>query len=193
MDDIINKSIQESLKVKKELFQEIDSIHQVSQLLINAYKRGNKLLVAGNGGSAADAQHFIAEIVGKYKMERKGLPGIALTTNTSILTAIGNDYGYEHVFRRQIEAQGEPGDIFIAISTSGNSENLITALEEAKKNKIITIGLLGNNGGKMGKLCDYNIIIPSKNTPRIQEMHIFVIHVICESFEKELFEKRIKN
>ena len=137
----------------------------------------------GNGGSAADAQHIAAELTGRYKTERGALAGIALTTDTSALTAIGNDYGYEFVFSRQLEALGREGDLLIAISTSGNSGNVIKALELARKIGIKTIGLSGRTGGAMNELCELNLVVPSNDTPRIQEMHIMIGHIICQAID----------
>jgi D-sedoheptulose 7-phosphate isomerase len=147
---------------------------------------GHKILAAGNGGSAADAQHFIAEFVGKYKIMRKAYSAIALTTDTSILTAWSNDHTFDAVFGRQIEALGSPGDIFFALSTSGNSKNIIHALEVAKRRKIATISLLGCGGGKAKGMADFEITVPSKNTPRIQEMHKLILHSIAEEVERRL-------
>jgi len=143
----------------------------------------------GNGGSAADSQHFAAEIVGRFRLERRALPAIALSTDTSILTAIGNDYGFESVFKRQVEALADDRDIVFGISTSGNSPNVLNALQTAKERGCHTIALLGNSGGKMKSICDISMIIPSNETPRIQEAHIKIIHIICGLLENELFVK----
>ena len=140
-------------------------------------------MLCGNGGSAADAQHIAAELTGRYKTERGALAGIALTTDTSALTAIGNDYGYEFVFSRQLEALGREGDLLIAISTSGNSGNVLKALELARKIGIKTIGLSGRTGGAMNELCELNLVVPSNDTPRIQEMHIMIGHIICQAID----------
>ena len=140
-------------------------------------------MLCGNGGSAADAQHIAAELTGRYKTERDALAGIALTTDTSALTAIGNDYGYEFVFSRQLEALGREGDLLIAISTSGNSGNVVKALELARKIGIKTIGLSGRTGGAMNELCELNLVVPSNDTPRIQEMHIMIGHIICQAID----------
>ena len=144
--------------------------------------------MAGNGGSAADAQHISAEFVSRFYFDRPGLPSVALTTDTSALTAIGNDYGYENVFSRQIEALGNAGDIFIGISTSGKSKNVVNALISANKKEIYTVGLIGENGGLMEKLCKYCIKVPSSETPRIQESHILIGHIICGMVEDKIFE-----
>jgi D-sedoheptulose 7-phosphate isomerase len=155
-------------------------LEDVSQVVVDTLKAGNKVLICGNGGSAADAQHFAAELTGRYKTERRGLPAIALTTDTSALTAIGNDYGYDRVFDRQTEALAQSGDLLIGISTSGNSKNVINAFMVAKELGCKTIGLSGRDGGAMNDSCDINLIVPSHNTPRIQEMHILFIHIICQ-------------
>ena len=146
-------------------------------------KNGGKILIMGNGGSAADSQHIAAEIVGRFKKERKGMPAIALTTDTSILTSVGNDYGYDYIFARQIEALCRPEDLVIGITTSGNSANVVSAMQAAKEIGAITIGLTGGTGGKLTAICDYNLIMPSNVTARIQEAHIFVGHCLCEILE----------
>jgi len=192
MDNYIIKHIQESIEVKKKLLENDDilkNILETSQACIKAYKNNNKILIAGNGGSAADAQHIAGELVSRFYFDRPGLAAFALTTDTSILTAIGNDYGYEKLFSRQIQANGCSGDVFIGISTSGNSKNIIEALTECKKKKIITIGLTGDKDCEMDKLCDICIKIPSTSTPRIQESHIVVGHIICAIIEEEVFGK----
>lgn len=163
------------------------TIVKAGELLINTLKTGNNILICGNGGSASDAQHFAAEIVGKFKEDRKALPAIALTTNTLILTAIGNDYGYNVVFSRQIEAIGLHGDTLIGISTSGNSKNVILAAKTAKRLGIRTIGLIGRDGGKLKPLVEEAVIIPHSDTARIQEAHIFILHFWAALIGKELF------
>jgi len=165
------------------------SIEEMATLLINTFAHGGKLLIMGNGGSAADAQHFAAEIVGRFKMERKALPAISLSANTSILTAVGNDYGFETVFSRQIEALANDGDAVIGISTSGNSPNILRALEVARKRNCKLIALTGKDGGMIKNLCDLSLVIPSSETPRIQECHIIIIHVVCDLLEKALFSR----
>ena len=155
-------------------------IETAAKVSIEVLESGNKILLCGNGGSAADAQHIAAELTGRYKTERKGLAGIALTTDTSALTAISNDYGYERIFSRQVESLARAGDLLIGISTSGNSENILRAFDIAKEMKCKTIGLSGKGGGKMNDYCDLNIVVPSDNTPRIQEMHILIGHIICQ-------------
>ena len=148
-------------------------------------RRGGKILLMGNGGSAADSQHIAAEIVGRYKKERRGLPAIALTTDTSILTSIGNDYGYDYLFARQIEALCRPEDTVIGITTSGNSKNVMHAIIEANSMGATTIGLTGGSGGKLLDLCKFNLVVPSSDTPRIQEAHIFIGHSLCDMLEAE--------
>jgi D-sedoheptulose 7-phosphate isomerase len=162
-------------------------IAEMVTLLVETFKRGGKLLVMGNGGSAADAQHFVAEIVGRFKMERRGLPAIALSTDTSILTAIGNDYGFDRVFSRQVEALAAPGDLIVGISTSGNSPNVQQALELAREKGCRTVGLLGKDGGSIKAVCDLALIVPTSNTPRVQEGHITIIHIVCDLMEKTMF------
>ena len=158
-------------------------IKKACETAVATLKAGGKILLCGNGGSAADAQHIAAELTGRYKTERGALAGIALTTDTSALTAIGNDYGYEFVFSRQLEALGREGDLLIAISTSGNSGNVVKALEIARKIGIKTIGLSGRTGGAMNELCELNLVVPSNDTPRIQEIHIMIGHIICQAID----------
>jgi len=165
-----------------------DNIEIASKIVVDALKNGNKILLCGNGGSAADAQHIAAELTGRYKTERRGLPGIALTTDTSALTAIGNDYGYDRVFDRQTQALANSGDVIIGISTSGNSANVISALKLGQELGCKTIGLTGRTGGSMNEVCDINLVVPSDNTPRIQEMHILIGHTICQIIDNELTE-----
>ncbi|HIP13103.1 MAG TPA: SIS domain-containing protein [Arcobacter sp.] len=192
MNNYIIKHIKESIEVKQKLLEDkivIDKILEASKICINAYKNDKKILIAGNGGSAADAQHIAGELVSKFYFDRPGLAASALTTDTSILTAIGNDYGYEKLFSRQIQANGNSGDIFIGISTSGNSKNIIEALNECKKKGVITIGFTGSVDCKMDDLCDICIKVPSSSTPRIQESHIVIGHILCVIIEKEIFGK----
>lgn len=162
-------------------------ISEVVRLIEQAFRDGRKLLLAGNGGSAADSQHIAGEFVSRFEFDRPGLPAVALTTDTSILTAIGNDYGYARLFARQIQALAVPGDVFIAYSTSGNSENIIEALIEAKSRGVTTIGMTGNRKGLMDKHVDYLIDVPSDHTPRIQEGHLIIGHAICGAVEQRLF------
>ena len=186
----IIRAIGDSISVKQKILEDeglINSLHEVAGECITAFRQGNRVLLAGNGGSAADAQHIAAEFVGRYAFDRPGLPAIALTTDTSMLTAIGNDYGYEQIFCRQLEANGRKADVFIGISTSGNSPNVVAALRRARELDIITVGLTGQDGGVMQSLCDYCIQVPSKSTPRIQESHIMLGHIICGLVEEALF------
>lgn len=184
--------INEVLKEQQNNLQELmnndysKELVTISQIIIKSMKSGNKVMIAGNGGSAADSQHFAAELVGRFIKERKALPAIALTTDSSVLTCMGNDYGFDDIFSRQIEALGKKNDVFIGISTSGNSKNIIKAVEEAKKNGIITIGLLGKDGGFLKNLCDYNITFQYKETARVQEHHLMTYHLICEFVENEM-------
>ncbi len=183
----VYEHLQESIRVKQAVIeQQIDKVEELAAMMIDTYKKGNKLLVFGNGGSAADAQHFAAEIVGRYKMERKGLPAIALTTDTSIITSIGNDYGYDMIFARQVEAHCKHGDLVLGISTSGNSPNVLKAFDVAKKHGARTVVWTGKDGGKCAEVADLSIIVPSDNTPRIQEAHITLLHIICEIFEENM-------
>ena len=189
-DDVILREINDSISVKQKILEDaalVHSIHDVADECVAAYRRGNRVLLAGNGGSAADAQHIAAEFVSRYAFDRPGLPAIAFTTDTSILTAIGNDYGYEQIFRRQLEANGRQGDVFIGISTSGNSPNVLAALQSARELGIVTVGLTGQGGEKMKAFCDYCIHVPSTSTPRIQESHILLGHIICGLVEDILF------
>ncbi|HSG67341.1 MAG TPA: D-sedoheptulose 7-phosphate isomerase [Bacteroidales bacterium] len=162
-----------------------EDIETAGNLIVGTLKAGNKILLFGNGGSAGDAQHIAAELTGRYKTERRGLPAIALTTDTSALTAIGNDYGYDRIFDRQVEALGREGDLLIGISTSGNSRNVLRALAFGKDNGMNTIGFSGKGGGDMRPLCDINLIIPSDDTARIQEMHIMIGHILCGMVDNE--------
>ncbi len=184
MIEMIYDQMLEHQRVVQKSLEEIQSyIYTACILATDTISNKKKILICGNGGSAADAQHIAAEIVGRYKKDRKGLPAIALTTDTSALTAIANDYGYKRVFDRQIEALANKDDLLIAISTSGNSKNIINAIKRAKEKKCKTIGLSGNDGGKMNDLCDINIVVPSNDTPRIQEMHILIGHIISQAID----------
>jgi D-sedoheptulose 7-phosphate isomerase len=163
------------------------TIETVARLCAKALRDGNKLLLAGNGGSAADAQHLAAELVSRFYFDRPGLAAVALTTDTSALTAIGNDYGFERLFARQVDALGRKGDVFIGLSTSGNSPNILKALDEARLKGLVTVGLTGQGGGRMAALCDHCLRMPSSETPRIQEGHIVVGHTVCALIEREMF------
>jgi D-sedoheptulose 7-phosphate isomerase len=180
MQSIIKFEFEEHLKTSQATFESIGhSVEVAAKLCLDCLKNGNKILLFGNGGSAADAQHIAAELVGRYKTERKGLAAIALTTDTSALTAIGNDYGYDCVFDRQVEALANTGDVAIGISTGGSSANVASALKLAKDLDCKTIGFSGRGGGEMNELCDINIVVPAQDTARIQEMHIVIGHTIC--------------
>ncbi|ADN36153.1 sugar isomerase (SIS) [Methanolacinia petrolearia DSM 11571] len=189
----ISEYFTESFLIKDQLLTlQIDNIVQITDTIINAYKNGNKTIWFGNGGSAADAQHLACELVSRFFLERKALASIALTTNTSELTAIANDYSFENIFSRQVEALVNPGDVVIGISTSGNSLNVIEGLKKAKQLKAVTVGFTGNNGGKIREIADYLIDVPSEITPHIQESHIMIGHIICQLVEKELFDANEK-
>jgi D-sedoheptulose 7-phosphate isomerase len=180
LENEIISIFEESANLKKEfVYEYAEDIVNLGILIGKRLKLGNKLLICGNGGSAADSQHFAAEVVGRFEKERKGFSAIALTTDTSALTAIGNDYGFDKVFSRQVEALGQKGDILIGISTSGNSNNVIEAVRVAKGLGIFTVGLLGKDGGQLKDLVDKAFIVRSNNTARIQEVHITFIHAIC--------------
>lgn len=187
INNILDEHIEEIRNLQKNNYMEI--IEKIVNLEINCLKNNGKILIAGNGGSASDAQHYAGELVGRFLLERKGLPAIALNTDTSVITCLGNDYGYDYIFERQIEALGSKGDIFVGISTSGNSKNIIKAVKLAKEKGLITIGFLGKDGGELKKMCDISLIIPSKSTARVQEAHILAIHTICEIVESEMVEK----
>lgn len=184
---VINEQIDNLKRLKEDNYS--DNLIKIVEVITTSLKNGGKVLIAGNGGSAADSQHISAELIGRFMKERKGLPAIALTTDSSILTCMGNDYGYNSIFKRQIEALGNKGDVFIGISTSGNSENIIEAVNEANNKGVITIGLLGKDGGKLKSLCDYNITFPYTETARIQEHHIMTYHLMCEFIENIMMEQ----
>ena len=192
MKGIISSNIDESAKLHHNILKNkrlVESVVFAVRKITAAIESNNKILVAGNGGSAADAQHFVAELVGRFQIERNGFPAIALTTNTSLVTALANDYSFDRVFARQVETLARPGDIFVAITTSGNSNNIISALESANKIGIESIGLLGKDGGKAKNLCTIPIIVPHNSTARIQEIHILLIHSICDAVEKYFAQK----
>jgi D-sedoheptulose 7-phosphate isomerase len=186
LNQIVKSNIEESLALKQTLLQDqalIETVGKVGQHLAQALENGGKVFFFGNGGSAADAQHLAAELVGRFERERQALPGIALTVNTSSLTAIGNDYSYESVFARQLEGLGKRGDVAVGISTSGKSPNVIAALRAAKAIGIGTIGMTGHSGAQMVGLVDYLIAVPAKRTARVQEAHILIGHILCEIIE----------
>jgi len=182
----ISEQIEASIELKKYLQKEANNLVAMADLLVDAFKKGNKVLLFGNGGSAADAQHIACELAGKFYLDRAPLPAIALTTNTSSLTAIGNDYSYEEVFFRQVKGLVKQGDVVIGISTSGNSPNILRGIEEAKHLGATTIAFTGQ-GGRLKELADYVLSIPSADTPRIQEAHITAGHIICYLVEQALF------
>lgn len=189
MLEYIRTNIGESIAAKEKLLNDealLETAARAAQLCVDAYQGGNKILVCGNGGSAADALHMAGELVGRYQMERRGISAIVLNANTAVMTAISNDYDYDNVFSRQVAALGSAGDVLFGISTSGNSANVVNAMREAKKRNISTVGLTGESGGKMRADADYLLSVPSYNTPRIQEMHILLIHTICGLIENGL-------
>lgn len=169
----------------------VSTIADIAVACLNALRHGHKVLFAGNGGSAADAQHLAAELVSRFAYDRPGLPAFALTTDTSVLTAIGNDYGYERLFARQIEANGAAGDVFFGLSTSGRSPNVLLGLDTARERGLITVGMTGRTGGQMASRCDHLVRVPSDVTPRIQEGHIAIGHAICQIIEAEMFPKPV--
>lgn len=186
--EMIRAQLAEQRSLLKQIDLELaDDIAAAVGMLVEALSVGNKLLVMGNGGSAADAQHFAAELVGRFRLERRALPAIALTTDTSALTAIGNDYGFDRIFSRQVEALARPGDVVIGISTSGNSVNIAQALQSARAAGCRTIALLGRGGGTIKGMVDLPLVMPADATPRIQEGHITVIHIICDLLEQAIF------
>lgn len=180
---VLEELNQHKQTIDKVIATLIPGIEKGCELVTQTLLAGGKILLAGNGGSAADAQHIAAELAGRYVKERKALPGIALTVDTSAMTAIGNDYGFDHIFSRQLEAMARPDDLFIAISTSGNSKNILHALNTAKELGCKTLGLSGRDGGQMNELCDLNIVVPDQVTARIQEMHILIGHIFCNAVD----------
>lgn len=193
MNDLIKQRLQESINLKNEILNDdytLKQIERVALAIITAYKNNKKVLLMGNGGSASDAQHICAELVGRYVMERKGLPAVTLNVNTSNITAIANDYSYDVIFQRELEALGQEGDVAIGFTTSGNSKNVYNALKVAKEKNITTIGFLGKDGGICKDVCDIAIILKSNQTARIQESHITMGHIICELVESEIFNEK---
>lgn len=185
----ITERIQESIDAKKAFLENeesLKSVEQIAKIIVDCYKKGGKVLVAGNGGSASDSQHFVAELVGRFLKERKALPAVALTANSSNLTCISNDYLYDDVFSRQVEALGNEGDVFVGITTSGNSKNIAKAMELAKLQGLSTVGFLGKSGGVCKDFSDA-YICPQGSTARVQEVHILIIHILCEIIENSLF------
>src|SRR4030042_3956235 len=190
MENIIQKRFKESGEVKIRFLREnLPRMLEVIKLISQSFESGNKLLLFGNGGSAADAQHIAAEFVNRYIIDRPPLPAIALTTDTFILTSVSNDAGFVDIFAKQIKALGKEGDVGIALSTSGNSPNVIRAVEVAKETGVKTVALTGNDGGALAKIADISLIVPSTSTPRIQETHILIGHILCEMVEHQLFFK----
>lgn len=193
MKALIEAAVSESLRVKNLLFEQADLIEKLARGIIKSLESSGKLLVCGNGGSAADAQHAACELIGRFRKERASLPAIALTTDTSIITAVANDYGYEEVFARQVEGLARPGDCLLAISTSGNAESVLRAVETAREKGIWTAGLTGASGGLLAQRADLVIKAPSQETPRIQECHVLILHIICDLVESHFHaqEQRI--
>lgn len=189
MRQLIQSQIEDSIQTKQRVVQDLlPHIEHAAKACIDAYKRGNRMLIAGNGGSAADAQHVAGELVNYFRFDREPISCIALTTDTSVVTSISNDKHFRQVFARQLAAHSVAGDVFIALSTSGNSENVLEAIHAAKKKGVMVIGFTGQSGGKMDGLCDIMVKIPSTDTPRIQESHMTILHIICELLEKALFK-----
>ena len=196
MEDLLIQAVQRQLRDTAENLNAmaddgglLAGIADTARACVEALRRGNKILFAGNGGSAADAQHLAGELVSRFAYDRPGLAAFALTTDTSVLTAIGNDYGYERVFSRQVEAVGSAGDVFVGISTSGRSPNVLHALRVAREKKLVTVGMTGRAGGQMPELCDHLLRTPSDSTPRIQEGHIAMGHAICQIIEAQIFPR----
>jgi len=190
MKHYIKKSILESSKAIEGSLILSDEIERLVKKIVHCINKGNKLILFGNGGSAADAQHIAAEFIGRFQKKRKSFPAISLTSDSSVITALANDYSYDFIFSRQCESLVSRGDVVIGISTSGNSENVRRGLMTAKKKGAITVGLLGNDGGKIGNLVDISIIVPLSSTPRIQEVHRTISHIICDLTEKKLVKKK---
>lgn len=193
MIEYIKKEFTNSISIKQALLQDIkfiDTLSTIGEACIRTYNMNNKIMICGNGGSAGDAMHFVGELVGRYRRERTGLNAICLNTNEINMTAIANDYGYNDVFSRQVVACGKSGDIFFGISTSGNSQNINKAFEEARKIGIKTVGLLGRDGGESKLLCDYPIIVPCNTTSHIQEVHILILHILAGIVEEGLFKNK---
>ena len=183
---MIKKTLEQSTKIIADLHDLSDEINKTANLIITAINKNRKIIIIGNGGSAADAQHIAAEFLGRYKLKRKSIPAIALTSNSSTTTAIANDYDFSDIFSRQCESLVSKGDVVIGISTSGNSENVVKGLKTSSKNGGLTIGLLGNKGGKIKNIVDVSLIVKDTSIPRIQEAHRVIYHIICEIVEKEL-------
>lgn len=189
--ELARQQVRNSVAVKQELLEDADLLSrtvEIAEIVSEALRNGKKLLLFGNGGSAADAAHIAAELVGKYQRERRGLPAMALSGNLSSLTAVGNDYGFECIFSRQVEAFGIAGDIAVGISTSGDSENVLRAMKMAREKQMTTVGLTGRTGGRLKSSVDYCLAVPSDETPRVQECHIMLGHIVCDLVERVLFD-----
>lgn len=186
MENKINSAIKAHLEAASALAADPSVLAKISEALVGTARAGGKVLVCGNGGSAADSQHIAAELVGRFKKERRGIAALALTTDTSILTSVGNDYGFDRIFERQVEALGRPGDLLIAISTSGSSPNVLKAAGKAKASGMTVVGFFGKAGGAILKYCDLAFLAPAADTPRVQEMHILAVHIVCELVEDAL-------
>lgn len=187
MKDIIEGDLRESAEVKVNCIEQSgDKIELLVEKIIETYKNGGKVLIFGNGGSAADAQHVAGELVGHYNLDRRSYPAIALTTDSSIITCVSNDYAFDRIFSRQVEGLGQPGDLAIGITTSGNSTNVVKGLEKARRQDLYTVGFTGNSGGKLREMVDILINVPSESTPRVQEAHITIFHIVCDLVEKKL-------
>ncbi len=192
MKNVIQNSFIGSQQMLERMMHDellINNLEEIAKTSVDCLKNGGKILLAGNGGSAADAQHIAGELVSRFEFDRPGLPAIALTTDTSILTAIGNDYGYEKLFGRQVQALGNKGDIFIGFSTSGRSKNILNALEESRRKGLISVGFGGDAGGLLPDLCDHLLLVPAQTTPKIQEGHLILGHILCGLIESSLFKK----
>jgi D-sedoheptulose 7-phosphate isomerase len=188
-------SFRDSIKAKQAMLENENillSMHKISAKIVESLNNGGKVLIAGNGGSAADAQHVAGEFINRFNFDRPGLPCIALTTDTSVLTAVGNDYAFERVFQKQVEALGKAGDVFIGITTSGDSPNILEAMKLCREKCIATVGLTGQKAGKIDEFCDYMVKVPSSETPRVQESHILVEHIICGIVEASIFNRNFK-
>ncbi len=195
VDPIVEISIRESLAVKQAILDDHalqSRIARVGQMCVTALRKGHRILLFGNGGSAADAQHIAAELVGRFRRERPGLPALALTTNTSTLTAIGNDYSFEKVFARQVGAFGDEGDVAIGISTSGNAANVLRGIAVARAKGLLTVGMTGKKGGKLGKAAEFCLAVPAEATARVQEAHILIGHILCEIIDRELSTRQAR-
>lgn len=189
--DILRDEIEKSIAVKQALLGDetmLELVEKVSEICVESYRDGGKVLACGNGGSASDAQHMTGELVGRYLMERQGLPAISLDTNTTVLTALGNDYSYDEAYMKEVAALGRAGDVIFVISTSGNSKNCCLAAQKAKEMGLVTVALTGKSGGRLKSICDYTFNVDSSETPRIQETHILIIHMICGMIERKYFD-----